>query len=58
MAILLGLLSLGVQNITIRPKFPEFLHPTVVEVLQKNFGLNLISGDPRADLARMSGETK
>ncbi len=29
-----------------------------VEMLQKNFGLNLISGDPRADLARMLGETK
>lgn len=55
-AILLGLLSLNVRNITIGPKVPMFLNPTVVEVLQKNFGLNLISGDVKADLARMLGE--
>jgi len=57
-AILLGLLSLGVKNITIGSKLPEFLHPTVVEVLQKSFNLNLISGDPKAGLARMLGESK
>ncbi|MTI79407.1 MAG: hydroxylamine reductase [Firmicutes bacterium] len=55
-AILLGLLSLNVHNITIGPKVPEFLNPTVVEVLQKNFGLNVISGDPKKDLERMLGE--
>ena len=55
-AILLGLFSLNVQNITIGPKAPEFLSPGVVEVLQKTFGLKLISGDAKADLARMLGE--
>jgi len=55
-AILLGLLSLGVRNITIGPRLPEFLHPTVVEVLQEKFGLTLISGDPKADLSRMLGD--
>jgi len=55
-AILLGLLSLNVQNITIGPKAPEFLSPGVVEVLQKTFGLRLISGDAKADLARMLGD--
>lgn len=54
-AILLGLLSLGVKNIFIGPKLPEFLTPGVVEVLQKNFDLNLISGDARVDLAKMIG---
>ena len=57
-AILLGLLSLGVKNITIGPKLPEFMHPSVVEVLQQNFNLNLVSGDPQADLARMLGENR
>lgn len=52
-AILLGLFSLDVQNITIGPKAPEFLSPGVVGVLQSTFGLNLISGDAKADLERM-----
>ncbi len=55
-AILLGLFSLNVHNITVGPKAPEFLNPTVIEVLQKNFKLNLITGDAQADLARMLGE--
>lgn len=54
-AILLGLFSLNVKNITIGPKAPEFLSPGVVEVLQKTFGLKVISGDAKADLARMLG---
>jgi len=54
-AILLGLFSLGVKNMYIGPKAPEFLTPGVVEVLQKNFNLNLISGDPQADLVKMLG---
>lgn len=52
-AILLALFSLNVQNITIGPRVPEFLSPGVVEVLQKTFGLKLISGDAKADLAKM-----
>jgi hydroxylamine reductase len=54
-AILLGLFSLGVKNIYIGPSAPEFLTPGVVEVLQKNFNLNLTSGDAKADLAKMLG---
>ncbi len=52
-AILLGLFSLGVQNIYVGPKAPEFLTLGVVEVLQKAFNLKLISGDAQADLAQM-----
>ncbi|GAB6158500.1 hydroxylamine reductase [Desulfotomaculum varum] len=54
-AILLGLFSLGVKNIYVGPKAPEFLTPGVVEVLQKTFNLQLISGDAKADLAKMLG---
>ncbi|HWJ02183.1 MAG TPA: hydroxylamine reductase, partial [Verrucomicrobiae bacterium] len=42
-AILLGLFSLGVQNIYIGPKAPEFLSAGVVDVLVNTFGLNLTS---------------
>jgi hydroxylamine reductase len=42
-AILLGLFSLGVQNIYIGPKAPEFLTPGVVDVLVSTFGLKLTS---------------
>ena len=54
-AILLGLFSLGVKNMYIGPKAPEFLTPGVVDVLQKTFNLQLISGDAKADLAKMLG---
>ena len=54
-AILLGLFSLGVNNMYIGPKAPEFLTPGVVEVLQNTFNLKLISGDAQADLAKMLG---
>ncbi|PKM82871.1 MAG: hydroxylamine reductase [Firmicutes bacterium HGW-Firmicutes-14] len=54
-AILLGLFSLGVRNMWIGPKAPEFLTPNVVDVLVKNFNLQLISGDASADLAKMMG---
>ncbi|MDD2504132.1 MAG: hydroxylamine reductase, partial [Clostridia bacterium] len=54
-AILLGLLHLGVKNIYIGPKTPEWFTSNVVEVLQKNFDLQLISGDPKADLEKMLG---
>jgi len=54
-AILLGLLHLGVKNIHIGPKAPEWFTSNVVEVLQKNFDLKLISGDAKADLEKMLG---
>lgn len=54
-AILLGLFSLGIKNMWIGPKAPEFLTPGVVDVLVKNFNLQLISGDAQADLAKMLG---
>lgn len=53
-AILLGLFSLGVQNIYIGPKPPEFLSPGVVDVLVKTFGLKL-TGDAQEDLKNMLG---
>lgn len=53
-AILLGLFSLGVKNIYIGPKPPEFISAGVVRVLQENFGLKL-TGDPEQDLAAMMG---
>lgn len=54
-AILLGLFSIGVKNMWIGPKAPEFLTPGVVNVLVENFNLQLISGDAQADLAKMLG---
>lgn len=51
-AILLGLFSLGVKDIRIGPKAPEFLAPEVVKVLQDNFNLKLI-GDAKTDLQDM-----
>lgn len=53
-AILLGLFSLGVQNIYIGPKPPEFLSPGVVKVLQDNFNLRL-TGNAQTDLKEMLG---
>lgn len=50
-AILLGLFSLGVKGIYLGPKAPRFLSPNVVSVLQENFDLKLISGDPKEDFA-------
>lgn len=54
-AILLGLFSLGVKNMWIGPKAPEFLTANVVDVLVQNFNLQLVSGDAKADLAKMLG---
>jgi len=54
-AILLGLFSLGVKNMWVGPSAPEFLTPNVVDVLVKNFNLQLSSGDANADLAKMMG---
>jgi hydroxylamine reductase len=51
-AILLGLFSLGVQNIYIGPKAPEFVTPGVLGVLQEHFNLQL-TDDATSDLAKM-----
>jgi hydroxylamine reductase len=51
-AILLGLFSLGIQDIRIGPKAPEFISPGVLTVLQENFGLKLI-GDAQEDMQTM-----
>ena len=54
-AILLGLFSLGVKDIYIGPKAPEFVSPGVLKVLQEAFGLKLI-GNAQEDLAVMLGD--
>ena len=54
-AILLNLFNMGVQNIFIGPKPPEFLSPGVVKVLQDTFNLQL-TGDAKTDLAGILGE--
>lgn len=51
-AILLGLFSLGVKNIYVGPKAPEFITPGVLSVLQENFNLQL-TGDVKTDLPNM-----
>jgi len=51
-AILLGLFSLGVQNVHIGPKPPEFISPGVLNVLQEAFNLKL-TGEAQTDLSKM-----
>lgn len=51
-AILLGLFSLGIQDIRIGPKAPEFITPGVLQVLQDLFGLKLI-GEAQEDIREM-----
>lgn len=51
-AILLGLFSLGIKDIRIGPKPPEFVTPGVMNVLTETFGLKLI-GDAGQDMADM-----
>ncbi|MBJ7929306.1 MULTISPECIES: hydroxylamine reductase [Bacillus cereus group] len=51
-AILLGLFSLGIQDIRIGPKAPEFISPGVLDVLQETFGLRLIT-NAAEDMAMM-----
>jgi hydroxylamine reductase len=50
--VLLALLSLGIKDITLGPKLPAFVSPSVLDVLVKNFDLkpNTIVD---ADMARM-----
>ncbi|WP_425446678.1 hydroxylamine reductase [Dethiothermospora halolimnae] len=54
-AILLGLFSLGVNNIYIGPSAPKFVTPGVLKVLQDTFNLQFISGDAKSDLPKMLG---
>ncbi|MCQ6563782.1 hydroxylamine reductase [Paenibacillus mendelii] len=51
-AILLGLFSLGIQDIRIGPKAPEFINEGVMNVLVEKFGLKLI-GDAQEDMKDM-----
>lgn len=53
-AILLGLFSLGIQDIRIGPKPPEFISEGVMQVLTETFGLKLI-GEAQADMREMLG---
>lgn len=53
-AILLGLFSLGVKNIYLGPKPPEFVTPGVLKVLQDNFNLKL-AGNAADDMKEMLG---
>ncbi|MEJ8543717.1 hydroxylamine reductase [Brevibacillus borstelensis] len=55
-AILLGLFSLGVRDIRIGPKLPEFIQPGVWEVLQNLFGVKAI-GEAQTDLQEMMGRS-
>ncbi|OIB59323.1 hydroxylamine reductase [Natrialba sp. SSL1] len=54
-AVLLGLLSLGVEDIRLGPTVPEFLTPDIVELLNAEFGLQPI-GEPKGDLREMLDE--
>lgn len=56
-AILLGLFSLGIQDIRIGPKPPEFISEGVMEVLQDTFNLKLIT-TAQEDMETMMGLTK
>ncbi len=51
-AILLGLFSLGIRDIRIGPKPPEFISEGVMNVLTDLFGLKLI-GDVQEDMKAM-----
>ena len=51
-AILLGLFSLGIKDIRIGPKPPEFINPGVMNVLVDTFGLKLI-GNAQDDMKEM-----
>ncbi|WNQ11459.1 hydroxylamine reductase [Paenibacillus aurantius] len=51
-AILLGLFSLGIQDIRIGPKPPEFVSQGVLNVLVEKFGLKLI-GNAQEDMKTM-----
>ncbi|GIO03552.1 hydroxylamine reductase [Brevibacillus laterosporus] len=56
-AILLGLFSLGIKDIRIGPKLPEFIQPGVLTVLQDLFNVKLI-GHAQEDMKQMMGMTQ
>ena len=56
-AVLLGLLQQGVEDIRLGPTVPEFLTPEIVEMLNGEFGLQPI-GDPESDLQEMLGDAQ
>ncbi|AKF93749.1 hydroxylamine reductase [Brevibacillus laterosporus] len=56
-AILLGLFSLGIKDIRIGPKLPEFIQPGVLTVLQDLFNVKLI-GHAQEDMKQMMGLTQ
>ncbi len=53
-AILLGLFSLGIKDIRIGPKLPEFIQPGVLQVLQDLFNVKPI-GEAQEDMKEMLG---
>lgn len=53
-AILLGLFSLGVRDIYIGPKAPEWITPGVLGVLQQHFNIQLIN-NVQSDIASILG---
>ena len=56
-AILLGLFSMGIQDIRIGPKPPEFISDGVMQVLQDTFNLKLIT-TAQEDMETMMGLSK
>ncbi|MFV0481534.1 MAG: hydroxylamine reductase [Campylobacteraceae bacterium] len=52
--ILLALFSLGIKNIHVGPKVPEFFNQAIVDFLVENFNLSLI-GDVQSDLKKFLG---
>ncbi|MGC5327664.1 hydroxylamine reductase [Brevibacillus sp. SYSU BS000544] len=56
-AILLGLFSLGIQDIRIGPKLPEFIQPGVLSVLQDLFSVKPI-GNAQEDMNVMLGTVR
>lgn len=52
--VLLSLLSLGIQDITLGPRLPGFISPTVLDVLVKNFDLKP-NTTVEEDMKRMVG---
>ncbi len=50
--ILLALFSLGIQNITIGPKAPQFVNSAILDFLVQKFNLKL-TGDAKVDLQNL-----
>ena len=50
--ILLALLSLGIKDIYIGPRAPQFLNEDIYNFLKETFNLKVISGDIYKDFGR------